>query len=125
MKYAFTLDYHLPEGRLAPYFDALRKGRARASHCDGCGGVFFPARIRCSQCRVDCRDWRELSGRAEVLVRAGGGDGRFALARFEGASCLATVALVNPAVHATRGVLVAPPDDDRPGLYLRLIEGND
>lgn len=122
MKYALALNYRLPEGRLAPYFDALRAGRARASHCESCGGAFFPARLRCTTCQADCQNWRDLSGRAEVMARTGGEDDRFALARFDGATCLTTVALVNPAIHATHGLLVAPPDD-RPGLYLSLIEG--
>jgi hypothetical protein len=51
-------------------------------------------------------------------------NGAFALARFDGADGLATVALVNPARRHATGRLVAPPDE-RPGLWLYLENEDD
>ncbi len=122
MRYALNLDYHIPEGGLAPYFDGLRQGRAMATSCGRCGAVYFPARLRCSQCGRDCGTWRELSGRTEILRRSGGAEGRFALVRFEGATVLATAAITNPGNDSATGVLVAG-DEGRLGPLVRLDDG--
>ena len=122
MKYALKLDYHIPEGRLGPYFEGLREGRAMATSCERCGAVYFPARLRCSQCGRDCDKWRELSGEAEILRRSGGPDDCFALVRFEGATVLTTVAITNPGNDTTTGVLVAG-EEGRLGPLLRLDDG--
>ena len=122
MKYRMVLDYTIPEGTLAPYFDALRRGEAFASACRACDHVAYPARALCATCGADGPGWRALPGTARVVHRTGQGgqgDAGFALVRFDGADTLATVALHNPASRAMTGTLM-PADADRPGLRLKL-----
>ena len=119
MKLSLTLNYTLPEGGLAPYFDALRAGRARASRCGACGWVAFPPRIRCAECGGSEHSWVDLSGRASVALRTDGTEKSFALVRFEGADGMTTLALSNPDDTSETGRLIAPPGN-RPGLWLQL-----
>jgi len=120
MKYRMVLDYTIPEGTLAPYFDALRRGEAAASRCRACGHVAYPARILCARCGANGPDWTTLRGTARVVHRTGrGDDAGFALVRFDGADTLATVALHDPASRAATGTLL-PADGERPGLRLKL-----
>ncbi|PSM17646.1 zinc ribbon domain-containing protein [Nitratireductor sp. StC3] len=124
MKYRLALDYTVPEGTLAPYFDALRQGRALAARCTSCGTTSFPPRPVCGACGGREMAWQALTGRARVVRRADSENGAFALARFDGADELATVALANPAERQAAGRLVAPPDA-RPGLWLHLENEDD
>ena len=123
MKLSLTLDYTLPEGTLAPYFDALRAGRALASCCKDCGRACFPARVRCGACGADGLAWVELTGRARVVLRTDAAAASFAIVRFDGADGATLVGLSNPGHRTETGKLVAP-KGDWPGLRLELDEGN-
>ena len=121
MRFSIALDYTLPEGGMAPYFDALRAGVALASRCKGCGRISFPPRLVCAECGAEAHDWVRLSGRARVVLRTDALAAAFALARFEGADGTTTVALGNPEARGETGQLMAP-NGPRPGLWLRLNE---
>ena len=43
----WALNYHHATGEMAPYFEALEVGRARASKCPTCGDVRMPPRPVC------------------------------------------------------------------------------
>ncbi len=121
MKYQMNLDYSIPPGDLAPYFEALQDGKALASECNGCGNVAFPARMQCGACCNSDIKWKPLNGTARVLFRTDGGSGSFALVKFDGADTHCTVGLINPERNTTFGKLAAP-QGDAPGLWLALAE---
>ncbi|MEP2531500.1 zinc ribbon domain-containing protein [Shimia sp.] len=123
MKHRLTLDYSVPVGDLAPYFDALAEGKALASECSGCGFVAFPARNLCGAC--GCRDmkWRQLEGSARLLFRSDG-NSSFALVKFDGADTKSTVGLIHPERTTQTGELAAPLGD-APGLWLALADDNE
>lgn len=121
MKYQLNLDYLVPLGDLAPYFEALQDGKAQASECNGCGNVCFPARAQCSACRTSEVKWKRLNGTARVLFRTDGASGSFALVKFDGADTHCTVGLINPERNTTFGKLAAP-QGNAPGLWLALAE---
>lgn len=121
MKHQIHLDYTIPVGDLAPYFDALKEGKALASKCDACGKTAFPARLRCADCGNDQVGWHALSGRAKVVFRSDGMGGSFALVQFDGADTQSTVAIANPEITTDFGALMAPPNDGS-GLWLEMIQ---
>lgn len=119
MKQQLILDYTIPVGDLAPYFDALQEGKALASKCSECGAVVFPARSGCVKCVGADIHWQELNGNAVVLFRTDGVGTSFALVQFDGAETQTTVAIKNPEIHTSFGLLIAPPNDAA-GLWLEL-----
>lgn len=121
MKHRLTLDYTIPTGDLAPYFEALQLGKALASHCRTCGGVAFPARTHCAHCGAGGMRWQPLTGLARVVLRSEGPSGCFALVQFDGASTCSTVAILNPEQETLFGYLTAP-IGDAPGLWLKLTD---
>lgn len=123
MKYRLDLDYSIPLGDLAPYFDALARGEALASICNKCGVVAFPARAACADCPDAGIGWQRLEGTAQLMFRTQGQAGDFALVRFTGASTNSTVGLINPEQKSSVGKLVASPKD-APGLWLKLTNDN-
>ena len=127
MKHQLNLDYTIPVGDLAPYFDALQDGKALASECSGCGHVAFPARTQCGACGDADSKWKPLTGVGQILFRTDGGSGSFALVKFDGADTSSTVALINPDCIATSVNLTAPKGNTA-GLYVVLrqdIKGDD
>ena len=120
ISYQMRLDYALQPGRMAPYFDALREGQALGRRCNACAAVSYPP-LRICPCGERGGDWVRLSGRADVLWRATGADGDFALARFEGAARMATVRLRGFGDNTGFGQLAAA-DQDLPHLCLVPIE---
>lgn len=119
MKYQMTLDYTIPFGDLAPYFEALQEGKALASECIKCGYVALPARTNCGACGGSDINWKTLTGTAQIQFRTDGGNDSFALVKFDGADTASTVGLLNPNQKTTIGTLVAP-CGDAPGLWLEL-----
>lgn len=120
MRKRLQLDYRLSAGRLAPWADALSKGRALGRRCDGCRRVSFPPLRRCT-CGSDEASWQELSGEAEIVHRTAGQEEAFALVRFEGADTLAVVRLADIGEGETRGYLTPQADepaDAPPALIL-------
>ena len=127
MKHQLILDYSIPLGDLALFFDALDEGKALASACTECGKVAFPARMRCGACGSIGTKWKPLIGTAQILFRTDGGSGSFALVKFDGADTRSTVALINPERSETTGKLAASVGN-APGLWLTLgheKEGDD
>lgn len=114
--YRMMLDYALPTGWMTPFFDALATGEALARQCTQCAEVSFPP-LRACPCGGTEGEWIALSGRAEVLHRTDGADGAFALARFDGATRMATVRLSGFDADARHGQLAAP-DQGAPHLCL-------
>ena len=100
-----TLDYTLAPGWMAPFVEGLQAGKAMARRCEACQAVSFPP-LRVCPCGGREASWVALSGRADILFRATGRDGDFALVRFEGASTNTTLALVDMGPKARRGVLL-------------------
>jgi Rubredoxin-like zinc ribbon domain (DUF35_N) len=121
MKHRLILDYTIPPGDLAPYFEALQQGKAVASECSTCGQVAFPARAHCGACTGSGIGWVELNGTAHTLFRTNGPGGSFALVTFEGADTNSTVGLIHPQRQTTSGKLVAP-TGEAPGLWLELSD---
>jgi uncharacterized OB-fold protein len=119
MKYQMTLDYTIPFGDLAPYFEALQVGKALASECIKCGYVAFPARINCGACGSENTKWTPLKGTAHIQFQTDGASDSFALVKFDGADTASTVGLLNPNQETTIGSLVAP-RGDAPGLWVEL-----
>lgn len=64
-------------GELAPYFEGLVSGIARATHCRACGRTWCPPRLTCA-CGASGAEWRVLSGHG-VLVHATSGTVRLPL----------------------------------------------
>lgn len=60
----FLLDFYPPEDpkytRIAPFFDALRKGSFTTTRCEKDGTVLWPPRVVCSVCRGDQLAWIDL-----------------------------------------------------------------
>jgi uncharacterized OB-fold protein len=119
VKHQLVLDYTVPVGDLAPYFEALHAGVALASKCNSCGAVAFPARTRCGVCVGSEMTWKELDGTAQIMFRTNTPSESFALVKFAGADTSSTVRLRNPEITTPSGTLVAP-DGDRPALWLEL-----
>lgn len=119
MKHQLVLDYTVPVGDLAPYFEALHAGVALASKCNTCGAVAFPARTLCGVCVGNKMTWQELDGTGQVLFRTDTPSESFALVKFAGADTCSTVRLKNPEVTTTSGRLTSP-DGDRPALWMEL-----
>ncbi len=106
-------------GALAPYFEALVKGRALGAVCAGCGKVWFPPRLICA-CG-GATEWKELPGTGTVNAITSGpgavplttvsGELAFALVRFDGADNLALVRCEPPGAIAvdSRGRLACAP----------------
>lgn len=124
MSHKVTLDYDLPKGRLAPYFEALARGRALSESCDACGRVQFPPSGACGACGGQAMTWKPLSGVADVLHRTDTPDTAFALARFLGADNAALVRIENTGVVTLRGQLRAAAGEAA-GLAIELMEGED
>ena len=124
MKLRLTLDYTLPPGRLARYFDALQQGRAAAARCAVCDRVSFPPSITCADCGSSTFEWVSLSGQAQVMHRTDTPDAAFAMARFSGADNAALVRLSDPGKNGRRGHLIAP-GDGAPGIWLELEEDDE
>ncbi|WDR06268.1 zinc ribbon domain-containing protein [Devosia rhodophyticola] len=110
ISYELALPYSLEPGWLAPYVEALQKGRAMGRSCSKCGSVSFPPQRRC-QCGSGEAQWVRLSGKASVLLRTHGSDGTFGLVQFEGATNKAVTRLEGFASEITDGHLIAPPSD--------------
>lgn len=124
MKHQLNLDYTIPSGDLAPYFESLEAGKALASKCEGCGAVAFPARAQCLSCDGKAMHWHPLSGAAQVIFRTDGAKGSFALVRFEGADTQSTVAIANSEQRSDFGKLTKPVKDAL-GLWVKLERRND
>lgn len=123
MKHQINLDYTIPVGDLAPYFEALQRGDALARKCKGCGRVSFPARSQCADCNGAEMQWHPLKGTARILFRTDGAGGSFALVQFDGADTQSTVALLNAAQTSDFGALVIAPDGGN-GIWLDLTSND-
>ena len=123
MRKRLQLDYRLSAGRLAPWADALSKGRALGRRCDGCRMVSFPPLRRCA-CGSGDASWQELSGEAEILHRTAGPEEEFALVRFRGADTLAVVRLVDVGKGETNGYLKAQADEPADALPALILGPN-
>ncbi len=120
MDYRLVLDYRLSAGRLTPWIEGLRIGKARAHCCGECGRVSFPPERRCSCGSIQTK-WMTLPGSATILQRSDGPENSFALARFEGADTLTSVRLHNPEIQSDRGRLLAVPEGP-PAQVLALVK---
>jgi uncharacterized OB-fold protein len=109
MEHRVELEYRLSAGRLQPWIDALREGRALGLACSECHRVAFPPARRCA-CGSSRSDWAELPGTATIVERSDGPEAAFALARFDGADTLATVRIDDSAGSIGRGRLKPVPD---------------
>lgn len=60
----FLLDFYPQEDpkftRIAPFFDALRKGVLTTTRCDADGNLAWPPRVACPKCRGEKLSWVEL-----------------------------------------------------------------
>ncbi|SOH92199.1 Rubredoxin-like zinc ribbon domain [Monaibacterium marinum] len=121
MKHHLGLDYTIPVGDLAPYFEALQAGNALASACGKCGHVAFPARAQCGACGATDLRWKPLTGRAQILFRTDAASSSYALVKFDGADSSSTVGLCNPEQKTSSGRL-AVPIGDAAGLWLTLTD---
>jgi len=106
------LEYDLKAGWLSPFVEGLTQGRAVARVCAACGRVSFPP-LRTCTCGSAEGEWVILSGRATVITRTSGTDGDFALARFDGADGLTTVALQSTATVAQSPLVLQASDPPR------------
>ena len=113
-----SLGYDLAPGWLAPHVEGLLQGRAVAYGCKFCGKASFPP-VRVCGCAQPAPHWVTLEGRAEVIFRTEGLDGKFALVRFFGASTMTVVRLEHSGLQGRFGTLVAP-TDGQPALILAL-----
>jgi uncharacterized OB-fold protein len=116
-----TLDYAHGLGGLAPYFAALRHGRALASACPRCGKAWCPPRLLCPQDHCET-GWLELAGTGTLLwatrttttlpLRTQSATHVFGLVRLDGAENAMTARLGIAADAARRGLrmrlVVAP-----------------
>ena len=119
-----TLDYRLPKGRLAPFFEALARGEALAARCTCCGCVQFPPANACPRCGSAGADWCRLGGDARLLHRTETPDAAFALVRFHGADTAALVRLTDRTARGREGRLVAA-TEEAPALTLALTAETD
>lgn len=117
--FTLSLEYTLHSGWMAPFVEGLQAGKAVARACSECAHVSFPPLKTCA-CGSTRAAWQTLSGRADITARTTGADGDFALARFEGASGLATVRLADMPPDATRGTLT-PATGALPQLILSPV----
>lgn len=86
-----TLRYTRSVGDLAPYFDGLATGVARATRCATCGRSWFPPRLVCPRGHTDLR-WSSLPG-AGVVQALTQGMGRLPFDADERRLVLALVAM--------------------------------
>lgn len=119
MTHRLTLDYQLPKGRLAPYFDALQRGEAMAEVCGACGRIQFPPAGRCGSCGASAMAWQPLPGSARVIYRTDTIEAAFALVRFDGADNAALVRIKDRQADAPTGRLL-PASGSAPGLVIAL-----
>lgn len=112
------LEYAHAVGELAPFFEGLVAGLARATRCRACARTWCPPRLVCA-CGASDTEWRELSGHG-VLVHATSAWGRlpltgaeprlhrFGLVRLDGASNLLFARLAEaPESHVGERVRLA------------------
>jgi len=111
------LEWARGTGGLAPYFEGLGAGIARATCCPGCHRTWFPPRLACTCGRVELQ-WRTLPGSGIVrAVTAGPG-------RLPGEEPTRTLVLALVAVEgADNAVLgrIEPPIAPAVGAGVRLI----
>ena len=110
-----SLRYDHSLGELAPYFNALGKGRAMARRCVACGHVWFPPHASCPRDSRPC-EWLELDGtgtivsvskiRSRLPFAETDQDHVFALVNMDGADNAAFARLGTSARNATPGIRV-------------------
>lgn len=117
-----AIDLHLrythPLGALAPYFDGLREGQARASRCPVCRHTCFPPRLLCAHDRHQT-EWTTLNG-AGCIISVTSGISRLPLSDTKAAYCFALVA-VDGADNAAFARVVGDPVLLVPGTRVHLV----
>lgn len=120
-----------PVGELAPYFEGLAIGEARATHCASCDRTWFAPRLACA-CGSGALSWTKLSGAGIVVaatrteIRLPGEEaampGTFAWIAMEGASnrILGTIEGDGTVVPGDRVELV-PDSRPRAGVCWRAV----
>jgi uncharacterized protein len=66
------LDFFPLEGsnqtRIAPFFEALRRGRLSTTRCPKEGRILWPPRVVCPSCHTDPLEWVELPERGRLYA---------------------------------------------------------
>ena len=112
------LRYTHPLGALAPYFDGLKQGQARASRCLSCDRTWFPPRLLCPHDRHQT-EWVTLSGRGRI-ISVTSGISRMPLSNSKTEHCFALVA-VDGAENTAFARVVGDSAALTPGTGVRLV----
>jgi uncharacterized OB-fold protein len=58
--------HEIPISKNLKFYEGLREGKVYGTKCRGCGKIYFPPNVDCSECLTTGLEWVELSSEAEI-----------------------------------------------------------